>query len=234
MVVVADGNEKFKDLFIEEANDQLGTLSAELLEIEKEPENIERYATLMRAAHTVKGAAATMGYANMARLAHALEDVFHLGERKAITMGSAEISASFVAVDRMRASLASIKEQGSELDVDAAISVLEHSTKGASTQEPNPPTMNPALPNELISALPSNVRVDVERLDALMGLFEEMLMVRLKLDSLLEPAIGITKTIARIDIDGFFFRGFLHRFRSFYNRGWRRRWRRRFLFARRE
>jgi chemotaxis protein histidine kinase CheA len=55
---MADASNKFKDLFCEEANDQLAVLSSELLEIEKEPENIERYATLMRAAHTIKGAAA--------------------------------------------------------------------------------------------------------------------------------------------------------------------------------
>ena len=42
---------------------------------------------------------------------------------------------------------------------------------------------------------PSSIRVGVERLDALMGLFEEMLMLRLKLDSILEPSLEIVKTI---------------------------------------
>ena len=196
---MADGNNKFKDLFCEEATDQLATLSGELLNIEKDPGNIERYATLMRAAHTIKGGAATMRYAGMAKLAHALEDVFHLGERSAITLDVDAVSVAFFAVDRMRASLAAIKETDSELDVEDVIQVLSeltqksevaltvHDAKAKKPHKMTAPTF--------ASALPSSVRVDVERLDALMGLFEEMLMLRLKLDSLLEPALGITKTI---------------------------------------
>lgn len=194
------GNNKFKDLFCEEATDQLTTLSGELLNIEKDPTNIERYATLMRAAHTVKGAAATMGYTGMAKLAHALEDVFHLGERKAIVLDAEAVSVSLSAIDTMRASLAEIKEHDKEIDVEQVIQNLlaltsrEQSASSAIAENaPVHPTPVPA--QAFASALPSSVRVDVERLDALMGLFEEMLMLRLKLDSLLEPAIGITKTI---------------------------------------
>lgn len=197
---MALGNNKFKDLFCEEATDQLATLSGELLNIEKDPTNIERYATLMRAAHTVKGAAATMGYVGMAKLAHALEDVFHLGERKAIVLDAAAVSVSLSAIDTMRASLAEIKEHDKEIDVEHVIQNLLTLTSREQPTSPAaadtaPVQSTPILPQAFASALPSSVRVDVERLDALMGLFEEMLMLRLKLDSLLEPAIGLTKTI---------------------------------------
>ncbi len=199
MGIVTEGSNKFKDLFCEEATDQLATLSSELLYIEKDPANVEHYATLMRAAHTIKGGAATMGYAKMAKLAHALEDVFHLGERSALTLNPAAISTAFIAVDKMRASLFSIKEQDVELDVEENIAALltlnTHESAPAATRVVEKISEERVAAQQLTSSLPSSVRVDVERLDALMGLFEEMLMLRLKLDSLLEPAIGITKTI---------------------------------------
>lgn len=197
MSIVTEGSNKFKDLFCEEATDQLAVLSSELLYIEKDPANIDHYATLMRAAHTVKGGAATMGYANMAKLAHALEDVFHLGERKALVLDPGAISVSFAAIDKMRASLASIKEQNVELEVEHEMSALAAlATNVPQASVPAQSLQSQKLTTQTFaSVLPSNVRVDVERLDALMGLFEEMLMIRLKLDSLLEPAIGITKTI---------------------------------------
>ena len=44
---MTDSSNKFKELFCEEADDQLKVLSRELLLIENDPKNIERYATLM-------------------------------------------------------------------------------------------------------------------------------------------------------------------------------------------
>lgn len=197
MCIVTEGSNKFKDLFCEEATDQLAVLSEELLYIEKDPVSVEHYATLMRAAHTVKGGAATMGYTNMAKLAHALEDVFHLGERKALVLNPSAISAAFTAIDKMRASLVSIKDNNTELDIEPemfALTRLSTSIPAVSIPVESPQPQKPPI-QTFTSILPSNVRVDVESLDVLMGLFEEMLMLRLKLDSLLEPAIGITKTI---------------------------------------
>ncbi len=197
---MSDGTNKFKDLFCDEATDQLATLSSELLNIEKDPENLERYATLMRAAHTIKGASATMGYSGMAKLSHVLEDVFHLGERKAIILNPSAVSVALHAVDQLRISLDNIKNNNTEIAVDDEIIALLEFTKQEKIQPEiassavMPIKNNPV--QDFASVLPTTVRVDVERLDSLMGVFEEMLMLRLKLDSLLEPAIGIAKNIS--------------------------------------
>lgn len=199
---MTEGSNKFKDLFYEEANDQLATLSSELLNIEKDPTNIEHYATLMRAAHTIKGGAATMGYGNIAKLAHALEDVFHLGERKVIVIDPKTITTALSSVDRIRASLNLIKENSPELDVEDIVKELALVTTQQDTKTEtvktaqSPETVQKINSAVLASALPTSVRVDVERLDLLMGLFEEMLMLRLKLDSLLEPAIETMNMLA--------------------------------------
>ncbi len=197
-------NNKFKDLFCTEAEDQLATLSRTLLEIEKNPEDVERYATLMRAAHTIKGAAATMGYDQMAKLAHALEDLFHAGERKAMVFSPEAISAALSGLDRIQSSLEEIKSSDKELPTDAEISMLAVAGAYAQTQsevvtnetdaKKETVSSETARPQQTFAA-PSSIRVGVERLDALMGLFEEMLMLRLKLDSILEPSLEIVKTV---------------------------------------
>ena len=98
---MADTLNKFKDLFCLEVEEQLAVLSKTLLRLEQTPEGPELYETLMRSAHTIKGGAATMGYAQMAKLAHALEDLFHAGERRAIILDPKAISLSFAAIDIM-------------------------------------------------------------------------------------------------------------------------------------
>ncbi len=200
---MAEGTNKFKELFCEEATDQLATLSNGLLELEKNPGEVERYSTLMRAAHTIKGAAATMGYAEMAKLAHALEDVLHLGERGAIALGANEVSVSLHAVDSLRASLERIKADDKEADVDQEVERLKSLLVPESVKSDGASPVPKATIErvaQLSSTLPASVKVDVNRLDVLMGLFEDMLMLRLKLDSLLEPATNITHAIADHDL----------------------------------
>ena len=64
------------ELFRLEAEGQVAVLSAGVLaieELEKSPETIE---AMMRAAHSLKGAARIVGIDPAVRVAHALEDVF--------------------------------------------------------------------------------------------------------------------------------------------------------------
>jgi two-component system chemotaxis sensor kinase CheA len=201
-----DARNKFKDLFCSEAEDQLGTLSRTLLLLEEDPHNLEHYATLMRSAHTIKGSSATMGYTEMARLAHLMEDVFRACEKGTLVLSKEAVSTALLATDHLALSLVSIKERDMELPSEAIEStlkvLLEPDTSG--TAEKKEETVAPAaspssvLNKNPISASyvpPTTVRVAVERLDALMGLFEEMLMLRLKLDTILEPVVDISKTI---------------------------------------
>ncbi len=198
---MSDATNKFKDLFCTEAEEQLAVLSRTLLEIEKNPTDAELYATLMRSAHTIKGAAATMGYTEMAKLAHALEDLFHAGERGSVTLDPEAVSTAFSGLDRMNTALRSIKDNNTDVPVDDLVLVLATLLKNAeiASKKDGPalaqaPSVSPSAREYTFSA-PTSIRVGVERLDVLMGLFEEMLMLRLKLDTILEPATEITKSI---------------------------------------
>lgn len=198
---MSDATAKFKDLFLTEAEDQLTSLASLLLEIEKDPTNREIYQSLMRNAHTVKGSAATMGYAALSNLAHSLEDIFRACETGTIALDKKAIDIALSAADRMKDSLLSIKEQDKEAETDDLVSRLAEFLAGASAEgstpntTPQPQPSAAPLEKEFTYTVPSSIRVDVERLNALMGLFEEMLMVRLKLDTILEPAQALVRTI---------------------------------------
>jgi two-component system chemotaxis sensor kinase CheA len=72
-------------MFLEEGMDNLQTLNDSLLQLEKEPDNIDKVNEIFRVAHTIKGMSATMGFNKMAELTHKMEDVlseFRNGELK--------------------------------------------------------------------------------------------------------------------------------------------------------
>ncbi|MDD2769405.1 MAG: hybrid sensor histidine kinase/response regulator [Methylococcus sp.] len=62
------------DLFREEVDIHAGVLTAGLIELEKGPAGPERIEPLMRAAHSLKGAARVLGLESVVGIAHAMED----------------------------------------------------------------------------------------------------------------------------------------------------------------
>ncbi|MBN1289160.1 MAG: chemotaxis protein CheA, partial [Actinobacteria bacterium] len=64
-----------KDLFITEAQEYLDSLNKCLMQLENDPENLDLITEIFRSAHTLKGMSATMGYDNLTRLAHEMENM---------------------------------------------------------------------------------------------------------------------------------------------------------------
>ena len=67
---------QYLEIFIDESNEHLQSLSDQLLILEKEPENSDTINEIFRAAHSLKGMAGTMGYKRMQNLTHDMENVF--------------------------------------------------------------------------------------------------------------------------------------------------------------
>ncbi|NLI65631.1 MAG: chemotaxis protein CheA, partial [Tissierellia bacterium] len=65
-----DDNNKYIEIFFQETDEYLQTLNECLLALEKDPDDGPVLDEIFRAAHTLKGMAATMGYNNMAELTH--------------------------------------------------------------------------------------------------------------------------------------------------------------------
>lgn len=68
-------NLEYRDIFISEAQEYLNSLNEATLRLEKDHQDIEAVNVMFRAAHTLKGMAATMGYDGITELCHAMEDL---------------------------------------------------------------------------------------------------------------------------------------------------------------
>ncbi|MGB5768251.1 MAG: Hpt domain-containing protein [Crocosphaera sp.] len=70
--------QKILGYFIEEAKEHLETLETGLLELSSVVEDQERLNEMFRAAHSIKGGAAMLGYGSIQKIAHRLEDSFKI------------------------------------------------------------------------------------------------------------------------------------------------------------
>ncbi|PAX56561.1 hybrid sensor histidine kinase/response regulator [Brunnivagina elsteri] len=74
---------EIKSLFLEEANDHLNTIESVILEVRNNRKiDIQSINNAMRAAHSIKGGAAIMGFEMLSELSHRLEDYFNVLKTK--------------------------------------------------------------------------------------------------------------------------------------------------------
>src|SRR5262249_51397768 len=79
------------DLFREEVRAHSATLNLGLIDLEKAPANPQVLEPLMRAAHSIKGAARIVNIDAGVQLAHAMEDVFVAAQEGRIRIGPADV-----------------------------------------------------------------------------------------------------------------------------------------------
>lgn len=128
-------------LFIEESSEQLQIMEGGLLSLEDDPENLELVQEIFRAAHTVKGGAATAGFANVAELTHAMESLLDL-VRQGKTRMTPELGDCLLrGVDVLRECLAAIEQSGTadEVDTTQAMALLAEGLELASGAGGSPP-----------------------------------------------------------------------------------------------
>src|SRR5689334_11328126 len=107
------GDFSMMDLFREEVRTHAATLNQGLLDLENAPANPQKLEPLMRAAHSIKGAARIVNIDVAVRLAHVMEDAFVAAQEGRVRIGPTDIDALLRGVDVL-AELSQISEVGVE------------------------------------------------------------------------------------------------------------------------
>lgn len=120
-------SDKYRDLFFEETDEYLQTLNDCVLELEKNPQDKEILDEIFRAAHTLKGMAATMGYNTMAKLTHSMENVFDLFKSDKVKVDSDIISLIFNCLDKLSEIVEDLREDKNlEYDISDLLNSLDN------------------------------------------------------------------------------------------------------------
>lgn len=122
---------QYIEVFIEESKEHLQACNDNLLELEKNPEDLSIVNEIFRSAHTLKGMSATMGFEDLASLTHQMENVLDGIRNEKITVTSAVLDTVFLAVDDLEAMVNSIAEGGDgKKDVAEVVAQLKRIEEG--------------------------------------------------------------------------------------------------------
>ncbi len=150
---------KYAVLFVTESREHLKACNSSLLEWEAEPAAAEPVDRLFRAIHTIKGMAATMGYAAVAQLAHRMENLLDLLRQGQLRPAPAVFQLLFRAIDAL-AKAVEAAAAGKEESPDPAILAEIDAAAGGSVPDPAPVPTEP-VPARRASDAPRTRAVQV-------------------------------------------------------------------------
>ncbi|NLJ84614.1 MAG: chemotaxis protein CheA [Halanaerobiaceae bacterium] len=121
-----DNRDQYLQMFFDESAEYLQQLNENVLLLEENPEDEEIINAVFRAAHSVKGMSATMGYDRLTDLTHRIENILAKVRNKELLINEYIIDTLFSGLDYIKLLLDDIRANGEEVtDVSDYLYKLE-------------------------------------------------------------------------------------------------------------
>ncbi len=124
---------QYLEVFIDESKENLQIVNDQLLELEKNPDELSIVNEMFRAAHTLKGMSATMGFDDLADLTHKMENVFDSIRNQIAKVDANMMDVLFDSVQALEEMIFDIENGGDgKKDVQIIVEQLKRIEKGES------------------------------------------------------------------------------------------------------
>jgi two-component system chemotaxis sensor kinase CheA len=212
----ADDLSKYREMFVQEAREHVQNMNSALLALEKDHTSKEHLDSAFRAAHTIKGMAATMGYEQIRQVCKTIEELFDkLRKReKELSPNMADFLFSLFDMienmvndekygidERIMGQLRAFIDAGSEAppqvsslsakpEQDVAIEPKVHPQPTVQSQSPQTEASDIETQHHQLQAKTQTIRVNMDDLDSLVDLVGEIMISRMRLVQVLPDITG--------------------------------------------
>ncbi|MBL7170056.1 MAG: chemotaxis protein CheA [Candidatus Aenigmarchaeota archaeon] len=170
-------NKKYLEYFLAEANEIVQKLDGDILELEKNPKSKNLINDIFRVMHTLKGNSAAVGLKELSELCHAAEDLFDLVRGGKEELIQERIEVLFAVADAIKKIITDVsKGVKKEYELQDLIEILKGNKDVSELKSGK-------KPEELEIR---TVKVEKEKLDRMMSLIGELMITKIRLNSLLE------------------------------------------------
>ncbi|MFQ3597381.1 MAG: hybrid sensor histidine kinase/response regulator [Chloroherpetonaceae bacterium] len=196
--------DELQQIFLDEANEYLEKLNADMLELEKvagtaQPELVNR---VLRGAHTLKGSAAMVNLKNISELAHKMEDCLQVVRDNNLKVPRPLLDILFKSCDAVGTMLKKFRHTGKDaLDVSRYVAILKEymaqlqqtgEVKTALSLEAAPTTAESQPTPKQKAFTEETVRIDIRSLNNLVNMSAELVISR---NRLMNELTGVTRMI---------------------------------------
>ncbi|MHB1837737.1 MAG: Hpt domain-containing protein, partial [Solirubrobacteraceae bacterium] len=150
---------EYMPMFLAEAQEHLQELNLAIVRLEENPRDRETVDEIFRIAHSLKGMSATMGFAQVAKLTHEMEDVFELLRQRNEGLPREAIDTVLACLDALSGAFDAIEADGEESLDPAPLVQRLHGLVRARTAEQEVDRAGGADLPDLVAATAAGERV---------------------------------------------------------------------------
>lgn len=191
---MSDDFSKYREMFVQEAIEHVQKLNQAMLELEQRPDNKAHLDSAFRAAHTLKGMAATMGYEQIRHVCKAVEELFdqlRKGEEHLTPRLADFLFRSFDLLDKM------VNDDKKTIDIEEFTQGFQKAISGSDSQDDKPNSdAQTGISGSSISSQQNSelsvqnhktrtIRVKMDDLDSLVDLVGEIMIAKMRLEQVL-------------------------------------------------
>ncbi len=184
--------------FLAESAENLAAMEEALVVLEVKPEDKETLEGIFRAAHTLKGNAAALGFSGLSEFAHAVEDLLEQVRQHSVPVTGELITDLLHAIDVLGELVPAAADGNDELD-DTQRTIIEQlravnpaapvgrakRTKVSATQHPAAAARKLSVSRTSLTDRSRTLRVGIGKLDQMLTLTGEMAIARGRMGALL-------------------------------------------------
>jgi two-component system, chemotaxis family, sensor kinase CheA len=160
---------RLRGTFLAELDEQVRAMNTDLLALEAEPGDAERLRSLFRVAHTLKGAARAAAVPAIERACHAVEALLVEARDGKAPLRPEDFAFLFSAADALGDAGRRLKAGSDLADSPLATLAVRLMRRGPVAPPPAPATAPPPSPPPVDARGDGQVRVEAEKLDALLA-----------------------------------------------------------------
>ncbi len=181
----------FTDSFIEETAEHLETLNNGVIDLKKDPKNLDIQALILRELHTIKGTARMLGFTVIEKLSHGLEDVFKGIREKQFDLSDRIVTLSYATAEEIKRAIKQIKTSGTDaIDCSTVTKVLEKAASGMFFSVDELETIQEHIEDtdENDDSLENitSIRIDISRINDIIRSFDNLIINQFRFKNQLE------------------------------------------------
>jgi len=167
-------SEKYKDLYLSTTKQQLKKLSDLLLYLEKKPDNQNLIENIFRLIHSMKGAAATMGYKKTVDMLHAMESLVDSAYNGDLFINAKILNTFFDTLNVLEDNFDNIDKKNKETSLNKQIIAL----KALFSQKSPKKNINKKHEKHILGSLPSvaELMVSTDKLDNISNSIDDLMI----------------------------------------------------------
>jgi two-component system chemotaxis sensor kinase CheA len=143
---------QFYQIFFEEAGENLDTMEQMLLALDVEKADDEELNAIFRCAHSIKGGAATFGFADVAELTHQMESLLDKLRRHELNPTAAMVDVLLESSDALRLQLGHHQGRGNDSPATGELVARIYTLANGEAAEPTPAVHAPVVAAPVVAA----------------------------------------------------------------------------------